>query len=186
MRFARVMLTYHTRHSIHVDAIVAAGPAFCHPLCHFEIDRGRLTDASITRLAEACPNLVHASLEASTGLTDSSLLALVRKCPNLQYIKISGNEKVAGGVKGPALEPIGEDASLGTKLQKLRLTDQCTYRKEFSKILKGFSTKRKKLAIEVGDTAERGGGVNTWLGGKMKMGYQAFGSPGGFSRYGGF
>lgn len=140
----------------------------------------------MTRLAAACPNLVHVSLEASTDLTDSSLLALVTKCPDLQYVHISGNDKVRGRVEGPALEEIGEDASLGKKLQKLRLTDQGRYDGKFSKMVKSLSAKRKKLAIEVGEVCEGGIGVDTWLGGKQKMGYQALGGPGGFSQYGGF
>lgn len=133
VRLAQVMLTYQTRCSTHVDAIVAAGPAYCHSLRHIECGHtdsgsgGFLSDDSIIRLAEACPNLIHVSLETSTLLTDSSLLALATQCPELQYVQISGNDKVAGSVKGPALEAIGEDASLGTKLQKLRLTDQCMY-----------------------------------------------------------
>lgn len=176
----------------HIDAIVAAGPAYCHSLRHFECGDtdhgygGSLSDASIIRLAEACPSLTHVSLEAAKSLTDSSLLALVTKCPDLQYIQISGNDKVAGDVKGPALEKMGEDESLGKKLHKLRLTDQGAYDRKFSKIVKSVSAKRKKLAIEVGEVHERGIGVDTWLGGKKKRGYQALGGPGGFSRYGGF
>lgn len=186
------MLTYRIRHSTHVDAIVAAGPAYCHSLRHFDCgdtDSGNgsgLTDAPVTRLAEACPNLIHVSLKASIRLTDSSLLALVTKCPELQYVQISGNDKVAGRVDGPALETMAEDASLGRKLQKIRLTDQSTSGPKFSNILQGLTAKRKKLAIEVGEVREGGGGVWTWLGGKKKMGYQAFGAPGGLSRYGGF
>ncbi len=41
------------------------------------------------------------------------------------------------------------------------------------------------MAIEVGSTHEREGGVSTWLGGKEVDGYQAFGGPGGFDSYGG-
>ena len=132
-RLVQVMHKYNNRNSIHVDAIVAAGPTYCQSLRHFECgdtDSGSgsfLSDDSIIRLAEACPNLIHVSLEASTHLTDSSLLALATQCPELQYVQISSNDKVAGSVKSPALEAIGEDASLGTKLQKLRLTDQCMY-----------------------------------------------------------
>ena len=169
---------------------MAAGPAYCHSLHQFECgdtDSGNgacLTDASIARLAEACPNLVHVSLKAATGLKDSSLLALVTRCPRLQYVQISGNDKVHGTVKGSALEAMRDDAGLGSKLQKLRVTDQDRY--DEKKILKSLSAKRKKLAIEVGDTGEGWGGVNTWLGGKMKMGYQALGGPGGFSQYGGY
>lgn len=171
---------------------MAAGPAYCHSLRHFECgdtDSGygaSLTDASITRLAGACRSLTHVSLEASTGLTDSSLLALVTECPDLQYVQISGNDKVPGRVKGPALEKIGEDTSLGKKLQKLRLTDQGRYDGKFSKMVKSLSAKRKKLPIEVGEVHERGIGVDTWLGGKTKKGFQALGGPGGFSQYGGF
>lgn len=124
------------------------------------------------------------SLKAATGLKDPSLLALVTKCPHLQYIQISGNDKVHGSVKGSALEAMREDASLGSQLQKLHLTDQDPY--DEKKMLKSLSAKRKKLAIEVGETDAKWGSVNTWLGGKLKMGYQAFGGPGGFSRYGGF
>ena len=189
---AQVMLTYQTRHSAHIDAIVAAGLDYCHSLRHFEsgdTDSGNgsgLTDASVIRLAEVCPNLIHVSLEASIRLTDSSLLALVKKCPELQYVQISGNDKVAGRVDGPALEAMTEDASLGRNLQKFRLTDQSTSGTKFSNILQSLSAKRKKLAIEVGEVRERGPGVCTWVGGKKKMGYQAFGAPGGFTRYGGF
>ncbi|CAD6580869.1 MAG: hypothetical protein ASARMPRED_000352 [Alectoria sarmentosa] len=176
----------------HLDAIVAAGPAYCHSLRQFKCgysdtgNGGSLTDVSISQLAAACPNLTHISLAASIRLTDSSLLALVTKCPDLQYVEISGNDKVSGNIKGPALEQIREDASLGKKLQKLRLTDQCLSAQRFSKMLKSLSVKRKKLEIVVGDVRERGFGVNTWLGGKKKSGYQAFGGPGGFGHYGGF
>ena len=186
------MLTYRTRRSTHIDAIVAAGPATCHSLRHIQCgdtDSGNgagLTDASIIQLASACPNLIHVSLEASTSLTDSALLALVIECPDLQYVQISGNDKVPGKVKGHALELMGEEASLGMKLQKLRLTDQCSYGPRFENMVKDLSAKRKKLAIEVGELGERGIGVNTWLGGKENMGYQALGGPGGFSQFGGF
>ena len=186
------MLTCQTRHSSHIDAIVAAGPAYCHSLRHFacgDTDSGcgaALTDASIIRLAGACSSLTHVSLEASTSLTDSCLLALVTNCPDLEYVQVSGNDKVRGNVNGTALEKIDDDASLGKKLQKLRLTDQGGYGGKFSKIVKSLSAKRKKLAIEVGEVHERGIGVDTWLGGKIKKGYQALGGPGGFSQYGGF
>ena len=175
-----------------MNAIVAAGPEYCHSLRHFECgdtesgNGSGLTDASVIRLAEACPNLIHVSLEASIRLTDSSLLALVTKCPELQYVQISGNDKVAGSLEGPALEAMTEGASLGRKIQKFRLTDQYTFGIDFSKFLQSLSAKRKKLAIEVGVVGESGMGVSTWLGGKKKMGYQALGGPGGFNQYGGY
>lgn len=66
------------------------------------------------------------------------------------------------------------------------LTDQTLYDKAFQKALESLSASRKKVAIEVGNTHERGGQVNTWLGGKQKWGDLGFGAPGGSSQYGGW
>ncbi len=46
-------------------------------------------------------------------------------------------------------------------LVKLRLT----YQSEFKAAVKALSTARKRLAIEIVNTHERHGQVNTWLGG---------------------
>lgn len=146
----------------------------------------QLTDAAIIRLAQACPNLVHVALDGGRNLGDQLLSALFTNCPNLVYVQLSGNDNCTGDVKDHALNELLEQPSWGKKLIKLRLTDQNDYEKVFQKALKAFSTKMKKLAIEVGCIAERGGGVNTYIDGKMKIGYQAFGGPGGFDRYGGF
>jgi hypothetical protein len=180
------------RRSAHLDAIVAAGSAFCHSLQDFrsgdsETGRGaRLSNAAVVRLATACPNLIHASLAGSTRLGDASLLAFFANCPKLRYLSITGNDRVSGGLKGPALDELREKPDLGKHLEKMCLTDQCVCDKKFDKAIKDLSAARKKLPIEVGSTHERDGGVSTWLGGKEKMGYQAFGGPGGFNRFGGW
>jgi hypothetical protein len=180
------------RPSAHLDAIVAAGSAFSCSLQDFrsgdsETGSGyRLSDAAVVRLATACPNLIHACLSGSKQLTDASLLAFLTNCPKLHYLSITGNDKVRGGLTGSALDELREKPDLGKDLVKMRLTDQNATDKKFEKALKSLSAARKKLAIEVGDTHERYGHVTTWLGGKQKMGYQAFGGPGGFSQCGGW
>lgn len=182
------LLTFSDLDSSHLDTIIAIGPAICDSLLDFragdsESGQGaRLSDAGVARFAAACPNLIHVSLDGSTHLSDVSFLAIISKCPDLRYLQLSGNDKVTGNLKDAALNELGEKSEWGTKLVKLRLTDQDLN----VKALKSLSAKRKKLAIEDGCTHERGGGVNTWLGGKMKFGYQAFGGPGGFNQYGGF
>jgi hypothetical protein len=180
------------RPSAHLDAIVAAGSAFSCSLQDFrsgdsETGSGyRLSDAAVVRLAIACPNLIHVCLSGSKQLTDASLLAFLANCPKLHYLSITGNDKGRGRLEGPALDELREKPDLGKDLVKMRLTDQNATDKKFEKALKSLSAARKKLAIEVGDTHERYGHVTTWLGGKQKMGYQAFGGPGGFSQCGGW
>ncbi|KAL2444119.1 hypothetical protein ABEF95_015065 [Exophiala dermatitidis] len=177
---------------VHLDAIVATGSSFCHSLEHFEAgdaetgQGARMRDAGVVRFAKACPNLIHVSLDGATHLGDESLLGLFENCPKLRYVHFSGNDKVAGNLKGVALDALREKHDMAKQLIKLRLTDQTLYEKKFDKAVKDLSTKRKKLAIEIGNTHERGGSVDTWIGGKLKYGYQAFGGPGGFDNYGGF
>jgi hypothetical protein len=170
-----------------LDAIIAAGPAICTSLLDFRAgdsetgEGARLSDAAVERFAAACPNLVHVQLDGATRLSGTSFLVLLSKCADLRYLQLSGNDKVIGDLKGDALNEFKEKVEWGKKLVKLRLTDQSLN----EKALKGLSAKRKKLAIEYGCTRERGGGVNTWLGGKLKYGYQGFGGSGAFNRYGG-
>jgi len=147
---------------------------------------GQLTDAAVIRLATAYPNLIHASLDGSKYLIDISLLAFFNNCPNLRYLVVTGNDKVPGKLKGPALDELREKPDLGRKLENIRLTDQDILDKKLERAIKSLSTSRKILAIEVGNTHERSGHVTTWVGGKEKMGYQAFGGSGGFSQFGGW
>lgn len=115
------------------------------------------------------------------------MLAFFINCPKLHYFSITGNDRVSGRLKGPALDELREKSDLVKNLKKMRLTDQNeVFDKKLKGAIKSLSAARKKLAIEVGGTHERDGHVTTWLGGKEKMGYQAFGGPGGFSQCGGW
>ncbi|KAH9203161.1 hypothetical protein DL95DRAFT_321950, partial [Leptodontidium sp. 2 PMI_412] len=174
---------------LHVEAIIAVGPDFCHSLQDFragdsETGRGAsLRDAAMVRFAAACPNLVHVQLDGGRNLGDASLLAFFNNCPKLRYIQVSGNDRCTGDVQGSALDELREAPEKAKKLDKIRLTDQMT---SIEKSVKNLSMVRKKLVIELGETRERGSGVHTWLRGKKKFGYQAFGGRGGFSQYGGW
>jgi hypothetical protein len=112
---------------------------------------GQLSDGAVVRLAIACPNLIHASLDGSKRLTDASLLAFFTNCPNLCYLAITGNDKVMGELKGPALDELRENPDLGKKLVKIRITYQSVYEKRLGQAIKMLSAARKKMAIEVGE-----------------------------------
>lgn len=178
--------------SLHLDAIVAAGPSFSHQLEAIELGDSetgkgsRLRDDAVTRLARACPSLNHVSLTGTRSLTDESLSAIFNNCPHIRYLSITGNDRCPGDIDGVSLEALAENSALVPALVKLRLTDQKIYDKRLDKAYKLLSSARKRLAIEVGNTHERGGFVTTWLGGKQRDGYQAFEGPGGFSQYGGY
>jgi hypothetical protein len=145
-----------------------------------------ISHAVVTRFAEACPNIVHISLDGATNLTDESLLAILTNCPNLRYVQFSGNDKVHGRLRGPALDALRNRPEIGKHLIKMRLTDQREFDKQFDAAVRSLSAARRSLAIEVGNTSWKDGDVNTWIGGKKKYGYQAFDGPGGFDSYGGF
>lgn len=186
------MLADSRSHSVHLDAIVAAGPSFCVQLQEFDSgdsETGKgflLSDAAVARFTLACPKLIHVSFAGSRFLTDDSLLAIVENCPGTRYLSITGNDKCDGQISGASLDTLRKSSELGKGLVKLRLTDQKVCDTRLDKAYKALSMARKKLAIEVGNTHERGGHVTTWLGGKEREGYQAFGGTGDFSQYGGF
>lgn len=191
-RYLQHLLTYSPRHSIYLNAMVAAGSSFCYLLQDFCLGNsktgkgGRLNDTAVAQLATACPNLIHASLNSSKHLTDASFLAFFINCPNLCYLSITGNDRVSGELKGPALDELQEKPDLGKKLEKMCFTDQNVIDKKLEKAIRSLSAARKNLVIEVGNTHERSRYITTWLGGKEKTGYQAFGGPGGFSQFGGW
>ncbi|PHH77851.1 hypothetical protein CDD80_121 [Ophiocordyceps camponoti-rufipedis] len=141
---------------LHLDHIINLGTSFCHALQHFTAgcsDTGNghlLTDAAVIRLAHACPNLIHLSLDSATQLTDESLLAFLTNCPNLQYVQIAGNNKQDGSIKGPALHHLITTPSSAPNLRQLVITDQPS-----QKETKRLSQTRKNLKIEVGNTDER-------------------------------
>ncbi|KAL0253238.1 hypothetical protein SLS55_010210 [Diplodia seriata] len=176
----------------HLNAIVNLGPAFCHSLLDFragdaeEGTGGRLSDAAVIRFAKACPNLVHVKFDGATKLTDDALLALFTNCPSLRYICFAGNDKASGSLEGSALDVLRETRTMGKELVKLRLTDHGCINKTLDAAVKALSKSRKKLPIEIGNTDERDGEVNTWLGGKEKYGFQQFGASGPFIQLGGY
>lgn len=172
--------------------MIVAGSAFCHSLQDFrsgdsETGKGnQITDAAIGHLTAACPNLIHVGLDGSKNLTDMSLIAFFRNCPMIRHLAVTGNDKNSGSLEGLALDELRGKSAWGKKLKKIRLTDQHTSDKTFNNAILSLSTSRRGLPIELGCTHERDGGVDTWLGGKMKRGYQAFEGPGGFSQFGGW
>jgi hypothetical protein len=178
--------------SLHLDAILAAGPSFSHQLEVIELGDSetgkgsRVRDGAVIQLAKACPGLVHMSLAGTRFLTDASLSAIFDNCPHIRYLSITGNDRCTEDINGVSLEALAKNSALVPALGKLRLTDQETCNQTLDKACKSLSSARKRLAIEVGNTHERGGHVTTWLGGKQIDGYQAFEGPGGFSQYGGY
>lgn len=175
-----------------ISELIAAGPKFSHQLEAIELGDSetgkgsRLRDDAVIQLARSCPGLIHVSLAGTRFLTDTSLSAIFDSCPHIRYLSITGNDRCTGSIDGASLEALAEKPALAPALVKLRLTDQKTCDKRLDKAYKLLSSARKCLAIEVGNTHERGGFVTTWLGGKQKDGYQAFEGPGGFSQYGGY
>lgn len=115
-----------------------------------------------------------------------SLLLLFTNYKNLRYVQVSGNDKVAGRLRGTALDLLRDNPTIGAKVIKLRFTDQSDFDKVFKTAIKALSLARKRLIIEVGNTHERHGGVYTWLSRKERHGYQAFRGPGDFDSYGGY
>src|SRR5436305_13975379 len=74
---------------------------------------GQISDVAIVRLAAACPNLIHVSLDGSKYLTDASLIAFFTNYPNLRYVAITGNDKVCGHIKGTARDGLRRSQSWG-------------------------------------------------------------------------
>lgn len=70
--------------------------------------------------------------------------------------------------EGPALEGIGQDASLGRKLQKLRLIDQYWSRCKILEVGQEPVGEAEEVALAVREVGERGIGVDTWSGREKK------------------
>ena len=156
-----------------LDAIVAAGPEFCQQIFRFncgDSESGygsRLSDAAVSRLAAACPNLVHIDIDSGRDLTDAALSAICQNCPKIEYISIDGNDKCQGHIGGTALDMLRADKKLAKGLRVLHLVDQSS---SLEKAVKALSKARKKLEITVGDTDKWGGGtIDKYLGGKMDV-----------------
>ncbi|OCT45699.1 hypothetical protein CLCR_11233 [Cladophialophora carrionii] len=113
----------------HLDLVAAAGKEFCHKLEAFSCDKHAqghdLTDAAITRLAMACPNLQTVKLTSTTKLTDESVLAFLTLCPGLHTLSIVGNYPTKGNITGKlAFAELRQNKALGKHLHTLKVVDQ--------------------------------------------------------------
>ncbi|KAL6859355.1 hypothetical protein J3F83DRAFT_345262 [Trichoderma novae-zelandiae] len=169
----------------HIDALISVGAEFCQSLRSFsagDAETGKgydLTDAAIDRLAKACPNLVHVSLDGAVQLTDKSLLSLFANCPNLVFVHLSGNDNRPGEVKGAALRKLKDSPAMAPKLVELKLSDQSEAEAGLQAAMKALSAKRKDLLIQAGNTHEKYGSVHYWLGGKNRLEVEMFGGTSG-------
>jgi hypothetical protein len=119
-------------------------------------------------------------MDSARDLTGEALLSICQNCPNIEYISISGNDKCKGHIDGTALNTLKADKKLAKGLRVLHLVDQGSG--SLDKSAKALSKARKKLEITLGDTNKWGDGtIDTYLGGKMDVEFDSFGSrSGGF------
>ncbi|EXJ60914.1 hypothetical protein A1O7_05067 [Cladophialophora yegresii CBS 114405] len=146
----------------HLDLVVAAGNDFCHKLetfsCHKHAQGHDVSDAAITRLAMACPNLQTVNLMSTTRLTDESVLAFLKHCPGLRTLTIVGNHPTKGNVTGKlAFAELTRNKNLGKNLQTLKLVDQRVGRDDMTRL----SRARKDLVVW--------GTYVIWHGGKVAL-----------------
>ena len=149
------MLTCQTQ-SAHIEQLAIKRPSLCARLQRFsagDSDTGHggsvTNEAAFTKFIERCPSLKVVRLEAFTRLTDKTLLAILQTCKGIEKIHLSGNDKIPGGLKGTALQTLGDQPSLAPSLRCLELWDQ-PY--ELRKIIKVVSKARPNLWIHTGDT----------------------------------
>ncbi|KAF6814115.1 hypothetical protein CPLU01_14474 [Colletotrichum plurivorum] len=84
-----------------------------------------VTDASIIRLAQACPNLANFLLPGvGEGVTDAALKALVKHCPKLSQVDISGTTHYRRpAFAGPAFDALWNNPGQCPKLKKLYISN---------------------------------------------------------------
>lgn len=136
-----------------LNQISALDPKICKSIARFTFDysdvsyeahnnaRG-VTDASIIRFAQACPNLTHFLLpNVGHGVTDASLIALTQHCPKLAEVYLTGARW-----SGRAFETLLANPELGPKLKRLSLHD-ISENKETMKPLREASKARPDLII---------------------------------------
>lgn len=185
-----------SHNSFHLDAI-AANPDFSHSLRELTCGNSNngygssLSDAAVIRLASACPNLIHVTLESSIDLTDRAMLSLVNYCPQLQCLTMSGHDKGKGHLKGSVLDDLRQHPCLGKNLKQLYLADQ-GHGVGFERAAKNLSAARKTCRIQTGDSGKWGFGRKDWVGGKREgndvdlFGGGPWGHQGGFDDFWGF
>ncbi|ETI24227.1 hypothetical protein G647_03596 [Cladophialophora carrionii CBS 160.54] len=144
----------------HLDLVAAGGKDFCHKLEAFSCDKHvqghDLTDAAITRLAMACPNLQTAKLTSTTKLTDESVLAFLTHCPGLRTLSIIGNYPTKGNITGKlAFADLKQNKALGRNLHTLKLVDQRVGQDDVMRL----SRARKNLVVWEGYVVGHAGEV---------------------------
>jgi hypothetical protein len=122
-----------------------------------------VNNTSISKLAKACPGLVHVSLSMDLfkgKIGDVAVLALLRGCAGLRFLSVRGG-KITSGV----VEKMDEDRNLGARLERLCLLDQGEDGERKEKV-RALSRVRRRLRIEIG---EEEGHVCIWNGGKEQV-----------------
>jgi hypothetical protein len=113
---------------------------------------GSVSSQAVISLVQACPNLVVCSLDATTRVEDNALVAACQSCPALEYLRITGNDKVKGSIRGTALQFLADNLTVAPNLKALVLLDQNDSQKAFKAAKKNLSNARKGLEIHTGET----------------------------------
>jgi hypothetical protein len=122
-----------------------------------------VNNTSISKLAKACPGLMHVSLSMDPikgKIGDVAVLALLRGCGGLRFLSVRGG-KVTGGV----VDKMDEDRNLGARLEKLCLLAQ-EEAGEWEEKVRALSGVRRRLRIEIGEEDEN---LCVWKGGKDQV-----------------
>ncbi|CAJ2505817.1 Uu.00g132110.m01.CDS01 [Anthostomella pinea] len=98
-----------------------------------------LTDATITRLAQACPALKVVQLQNAIHLTDASLIAFLSHCPALTQLELTG-----GKVSGTAFTALLEYPEWCPKLKKLEVNSSAAM-----KPMRELSKQRDKMVVRM-------------------------------------
>lgn len=122
-----------------------------------------MNNTSISKLAKACPGLMHVSLSMDPikgRIGDVAVLALLRGCGGLKLLSVRGGKVTAGVV-----EKMREDRNLGARLEKLCLLAQ-EDGGEWEEKARTLSGARRRLHIEIGEEEEN---MSAWNGGKEQL-----------------
>lgn len=111
-------------------------------------DGMKLTDASVKRIVESCPNLEELELYSCVKITNSPFLDILSGLPDLRVLHCTGNARRPGNLTNKALDPLLKENAL-PKLQRLCITDQP--RVSFDKVQKLLKT-RKHMEVLAGSS----------------------------------
>ena len=86
--------------------------------------RGRLvTDALLHYISHNRPKLRKLRLESATSVTDDGVIQLLKQCHELEFLEVSGNDKISGGLTDRILKEFF-DVNVTPNLKTLIVTDQ--------------------------------------------------------------